>query len=284
MYNYADDNTLSKICSSFVEMKDCLEKECKILIDWFDSNGMKANPEKFQAICFGKKTSNSVNSFNIGGLEISCQETVKLLGIDIDFLLKFDIHVSRLCRNASKQLAVLKRLGSNLTKKGKVTIFKSFILSNFNYCPLAWHFCTLTNTRKMEKVQERALRFIENNYTSPVSDILRKFKLDFLHVTRIKYMASEVFKILNGMSPSILESLIERKEVFYNLRLDNLVGIPKVYTSTYGKRSFRFSASQVWNSLPNQLRLAENYESFRRLLRTWDTEVCSCTICTHATV
>ena len=71
--------------------------------------------------------------------------------------------------------------------KGKVTIFKSFIWSNFNYCPLAWHFCTLTNTREMEKVQERSLRFIENDYTSPVSDILRKFKLDFLHATRIKF-------------------------------------------------------------------------------------------------
>ena len=31
--------------------------------------------------------------FNIDSFPISCQETVKLLGIDIDFQLKFDLHI-----------------------------------------------------------------------------------------------------------------------------------------------------------------------------------------------
>jgi hypothetical protein len=35
-------------------------------------------------------------------------------------------------------------------------------MSNFNYCPLVWHFCGETNTKKIEKIQERALRFIYN--------------------------------------------------------------------------------------------------------------------------
>ena len=35
-------------------------------------------------------------------------------------------------------------------------------------------------------------------------------------------------------------------------------------------KSFRFEAAQVWNSLPNEVRLAENYKQFRRLLKTWD--------------
>ena len=35
-------------------------------------------------------------------------------------------------------------------------------------------------------------------------------------------------------------------------------------------KSFRFEAAQVWNSLPNEIRLAENFNQFKRLLRTWD--------------
>ena len=38
---------------------------------------------------------------------------------------------SNLCRKASQQLNVLKRLGSYLTKLNKPTIFHTFILSNF---------------------------------------------------------------------------------------------------------------------------------------------------------
>jgi hypothetical protein len=52
------------------------------------------------------------------------------------------------------------RLGRYLDRLSKLTIFHTFILSNFNFCPLAWHFCTDKNSQKLEKVQERALRFV----------------------------------------------------------------------------------------------------------------------------
>ena len=66
-------------------------------------------------------------------------------------MLRFDDHVSQICKRASKQLAVLKRIGRFLTKEGKMTIYNSFIVSNFNYCPLAWHFCSISSTNMLEK-------------------------------------------------------------------------------------------------------------------------------------
>jgi hypothetical protein len=36
---------------------------------------------------------------------------VKLLGIDIDYQLNFDKHIKNICRKASQQLSVLKRIG-----------------------------------------------------------------------------------------------------------------------------------------------------------------------------
>ena len=48
--------------------------------------------------------------FKIGETEIVCEETVKLLGVEIDFHLKFDIHVSAtcMCKKASQQINFLK--------------------------------------------------------------------------------------------------------------------------------------------------------------------------------
>ena len=66
-------------------------------------------------------------------------------------MLRFDDHVAEICKKASKQLAVLKRIGRFLTKQGKMTIYNSFIVSNFNYCPMAWHFCNASSTNKVEK-------------------------------------------------------------------------------------------------------------------------------------
>jgi hypothetical protein len=35
---------------------------------------------------------------------------------------------------------------------------------------LAWHFCTNKNSKKLEKVQERALRFVYEDYNSSYED------------------------------------------------------------------------------------------------------------------
>ena len=83
---------------------------------------MKANPTKFQAIYIGKRVHDDITSFNIDLAEIKCEDNVTLLGINIDFMLRFDDHVSQICKRASKQLAVLKRIGRFLNKQGKMTI------------------------------------------------------------------------------------------------------------------------------------------------------------------
>ena len=96
---------------------------------------MKANPIKFQAVCIGKRAHDDITPLKIDSAEIKCEDNVTLLGVNIDFMLRFDDHVSQVCKRASKQLAVLKRIGRVLTKQGKMTTYNSFIVSNFNYCP-----------------------------------------------------------------------------------------------------------------------------------------------------
>ena len=158
----------------------------------------------------------------------------------------------KFAKKASKQLAVLKRLGGFLTKQGKLVIYNSFIASNFSYCPLAWHFCSASSTNKLEKVQERALRFINNDHTSSLNDLLKSTNTQpSLHVRRIKQMACEVFKIINKMSPEHINDLVEIKTSSYNFRADKQAEISRVNTTRYGLRSFRSEAAPVWNRLPN---------------------------------
>ena len=185
IYNYADDNTLSFIHNNLAVLKKVLDEESCILIDWFFTNFMKANSTKFQAICIGKNAHENIASFKVDSVEIKCKENVTLLGVHTDFMLSF---------------------GRFLTKQGKLTI--TFIVSNFNYCPLAWHFCSMSSTNKMEKVQERALHFINNDFTSSLQDLWSSTSTVPLHVTRMKQLATEVFKIVNDMSLEYIKDLI----------------------------------------------------------------------------
>ena len=113
---------------------------------------MQTNPDKFQAIAVGKKVHDENISFNLDGNIIKCDVDVKLLGVTFGFMLNFNSHISNICKKASQQLNVLKRIGLHLNRLSKLTIYYSFILSNFNYCPLVWHFCCENNTKKLEYI------------------------------------------------------------------------------------------------------------------------------------
>ena len=140
IYNYVDDNTVSLFIKIYIILTNVLEQESIFLIRCFENDFMKANPEKFQAICVCKRAYEDINSFEVQGIKIKCEESVTLLVINIDYMLTMDKHVPEIYQKASKQSAVLKRTERFLAKRGKMTIYSSFIVSNFNYYPLAWHF------------------------------------------------------------------------------------------------------------------------------------------------
>ena len=53
-----------------------------------------------------------------------------------------------------------------MDRKNCQVMVQSFILAHFNYCPLVWYFISAKQVNKIEKVQERALRFISDDYFS----------------------------------------------------------------------------------------------------------------------
>ncbi len=108
---------------------------------------MKANPEKFQFILFGKDNNSTLTL--LPGVTLESLKFVKLLGVHIDFQLKFDEHVSVLCSKANRQINVLARLSKTLDQNWQVEITQSCILCYFNYCPGVWHYCSKDSILKM---------------------------------------------------------------------------------------------------------------------------------------
>ena len=59
---------------------------------------MKVNPDKFQAIAIGKNTQSKNIFFNLNGNIIKTEDEVKLLLVTIDYELKFNSHITNICR------------------------------------------------------------------------------------------------------------------------------------------------------------------------------------------
>ena len=156
-----------------------------------------------------------------------------------------------------------------LVQTWKINIYHSFILSNFNYCPLTWHFCGEVNTKKIEKIQERALRFIYSDYSSSYESLLIKSQLPSLKVRCMRTIALESFKILNNLSPAYLNDLLTVKNHYYNFRYQKTVEVPQVRTVKHGSRSSRSTAAKIWNSLPQHLRDISSFGVFKNQINAW---------------
>ena len=103
LYNYDDDNTLSKSDNTLETVIESLEEDSRSLMSWFAFK-MQANPDKFQAIAIGNKTHKQNIVFDLNGSKINCNDEVKLLGITINFKLDFNKHISKICKKAARQL------------------------------------------------------------------------------------------------------------------------------------------------------------------------------------
>ncbi len=67
-----------------------------------------------------------------------------------------------------------------------------------------------TCTKKIEAIQERALRFMLNDETSTYSSLLEKCNYTTLHIRHIKAIALEVFKSLNNLNPNFMNKMFHQ--------------------------------------------------------------------------
>ena len=175
-------------------------------------NEMVVNSDIFQAIILNRKDAKATHKLIIDNKETKPTSLVKLLGININDQLKFNEHISVLCSKAAMQLNALSRLQKYMGKSEKEAIINSFILSNFNYCPLVWHFSSCESIRKIEKIQKRCLRIILNDYESDYETLLCNSNKPTMKIRRLRTLAVEIFKTQNEINLPYMKDIVTSKE------------------------------------------------------------------------
>ena len=279
LYNFADDNTLSATADTIRDLITILESESEIALNWFDLNEMLANAKKFQAMILNRcGRHNDTHDLRIGDFTIRSKTSVELLGIDIDFKLNFNKYVGKLCKKAAGQLNTLGRHLHFIDFYERKALTECFVQSNFNFCPLVWFFTSPKSIRKIESIQERALRLLFQDYTRIYEDILtRNGKNKFstkLHIC----LAKEIYKTLNDLNPSYMKEVFMKNCRESSRHPNDLIkqGFKGI---TYGQRSLRHLGPELWNKLPEEIKTASSLYTFKNLMKTWTNINCNCRMC-----
>lgn len=214
----------------------------------------------------------------IDGKLTTSQNSVVLLGVLIDYKLKFDSHIKQLCVKANRKINCLLRIRNLITTTQADTLANAYILSNFYYCCIVWMFCSRKLGNEITKWQKRCLKVIHATNDMSVNEMLLLFNKRSIHLKHLHFLLTEVFKSVKGNSPIFMADIFTHKEVSHNLRNKNLLSLPCTKTVAFGTNAFHFRAALLWNKLPPSIKKADSIQKFKNLLK--DTEIiCTCKLC-----
>ena len=81
-------------------------------------------------------------------------------------------------------------------------LFKTFFEPQFKYCPLMWVFHSRNTNNKINKLNERALRLVYDDYTSTFEELFIELFIKILFIKR--------YKVHNNFSQTIFGDLLLR--------------------------------------------------------------------------
>ena len=133
-------------------------------------------------------------------------------------------------------------------------LFKAFFDSQFKYCPRTLMFYSRTTNDKVNKLYERALWLVSDNYESTFEDLLEKGNSFTARHFNIETLCIELYKVFIGRSQRIFSDSFERKNINYNLRSQPDFVISQITTVYKGSNSIQYCRPIIWSLMPKKIK------------------------------
>ena len=108
---------------------------------------------------------------------------------------------------------------------------------------------------KINNLHERALRTIYQDKKSSFETLLKHDKSVSIHIKKLQYLATEIFKVNNDLCPEIMKEIFNfYKNPTYNLRSGNHLTRRNIETKHYGIETISNLGAKIWNLLPEEIK------------------------------
>ena len=156
---------------------------------------------------------------------------------------------------------------------------RTFIESQFNYCPLLWMFHSREMNNKINKLHERALRVVYKNYDITFEQLLEKDKSVTIHDKNLQKLAVEMYKAKHNLSPVPVQDLFNLQDVPYELRNKRCWQVPLVQNVNSGTESLKYRGIKTWDLVPDDIKQSISLEIFKEKIKKWKPQGCTCRLC-----
>lgn len=281
-HQYADDTQLYIAVKSDADV-GILERCTVSVRDWFTRNGMLLNPDKSEVLLvatpanaakFAKGT-----GVRVAGSNIAYSVTLKSLGVLFDQSLTFNQHVLSVVKTSNFHIRALRHIRPMLDCKIATTIACSIVGSRLDYCNSLLYGTSTKNIQKLQRVQNTLARVVTGaKRRDHITPVLKE--LHWLPVSqRIEYKVALItHKVLATGQPHYLSQLVHEYKPTRQLRSESQrrLSIPTGLLTAHGGRTFTRAGAEVWNKLPEHIRIELNLRSFKSKLKTHHFKTAFC--------
>ncbi len=197
--------------------------------------------------------------------------TVKNLGVILDSNLSFENHISNVTKTAFFHLRNIAKLRNMLTVSDVEKLVNAFMTDRLEYCNALLGGCPASSINKLQIVQNAAARVLTRSrkydHITPILQSLHWLPIKFRISYKILLLA---YKAQNDLAPAYLTNLLSCYNPTRSLRLQNsgLLVVPRIAKSTKRGRTFSYSAPELSNSLPDNVRGLDTLSLFKSRLKT----------------
>ena len=138
-------------------------------------------------------------------------------------------------------------------------VMKTFIESQFTFSPLIWMFHARSIPNKINRLHERALRIIYFDFKLSFEGLLTKDKSFLIYERNIQSLAIEIYKILNGLSPSFLNNVFHKTiSNIYYIRNNKGLYSRNPKSVRYGTETVSCMAPKIWGKIPETIKMSSS--------------------------
>ena len=218
---FADDTSLFHSHACFNTLIQEVNIQLHKFSTWFNTNKLSLNTKKSNFIIFtpnGKKYNISEAEININGSKIKHVKCTTFLGITIDEHLDWKVHIDNLSNKIARNVGVLNKLKHFLPAYIMKTLYSTLIESHLQYCTLLWANSHVTNIRKLQLLQKKAIRIITSSHyiahTEPLFSMTKLLKLDDLYKYQLGIF---MHKVTHCQLPQNMSSMFFYEQTIYTV-------------------------------------------------------------------
>ena len=254
-----------------------IENSMQDIKSWMDSVRLKMNDSKTEFIYFGgnrQLRKCRSDSINVNGENIERTNITRYLGAHLDSTLSMKQHVKAKCKAAMYNLFKIRAARKYLTREAATKLTIALVISHLDYANAILLGLPDTTINHMQRVQNLAAKVVlgRSKYDSTTKALEQLHWIPIKSRIEIKTITL-VHRCLHGKAPPYLQQLLlEQKPKRQGLRSEGqhrLLVIPRTTRTTFASRAFSVKGPQLWNALPNHIRKIEDYEIFKRHLKTY---------------